>query len=267
MTLVAKIAVAGVVTLLLLGTILFLPIVGEPLISVDSLLWSRERRFSSSAILEQIRDVYELHTVEYVYRMVFPHDFYRPDLSLRAVFDRLAESQGPPEEVLTPRELAFLRAYNLAYETGLPTSAAGDSFVVVTVRVRGGYAAREPGDLKDLFRLEEADAPSSGAGASRDSANRLTPEESRVVVLLPEATVVEVIIEDLGEGNYPYPAAMVDAEEWREISSFVAEEARRRTVEEGILQEAEENARVFLTTLLTEAGFAQIRFESPGKED
>jgi hypothetical protein len=60
---------------------------------------------------------------------------------------------------------------------------------------------------------------------------------------------------------------MVDAEEWREISSFVAEEARRRTVEEGILREAEENARVFLTTLLTEAGFAQIRFALPERKE
>lgn len=263
MKLVVKIAMAATLTLLILGVILFLPIFGEPLISVDSLFWRRQRRFSSREILEQIRDVYELHTVEYVYRMVFPHDFYRADLSLRALFDRLAESQGPPEEELPPRELAFLRAYNLAYETGLPTSPEGDSFVVVTVRVRGGYAAGEPRDLEDLFRLEDANAPDAGESAVPDATGRLTPEESRVVVLLPEAAVVEVIIEDLNRENYPYPAAMVDAEEWREISSFVAEEARRRTVEEGILQEAEENARSFLTTLLAEAGFAEIRFEAP----
>ncbi|MFP4409403.1 MAG: DUF4230 domain-containing protein, partial [Spirochaetaceae bacterium] len=104
-----------------------------------------------------------------------------------------------------------------------------------------------------LFRLEPA------------GAEELRPEKSRVVVTLPEAKVVELIIEDLNRENYPYPAARVDAEEWSAISSFVAEEARRRTVAEGILEEAEENARVFLTALLTEAGFEEIFFESTGE--
>jgi hypothetical protein len=223
------------------------------------LIWERERSFSSREILEQVRDVFELHTVEYVYRMVFPHDFYPEGLSLRNVFDRLAEEQGPPAEVLTPEEHAYLRAYNLAYESGLPTTAEGDSFVVVTVRVRGGYQLEATTDLEELFRLEPAD---------RGVGNRGTPdpEESRVVVLLPRAEVVDLIIEDLNKENYPYPAARVDAEEWSAISSFVAEEARRRTVTDGILKEAEENARVFLTTLLTEAGFEEIFFESaPGE--
>jgi hypothetical protein len=265
MKLLTKLLIPLLLLLLLLGALLFLPIFGDPLVSLDSLLWSREERFSSREIVEQIRDVYELQTVEYVYRMVFPHDFYPEDLSLRAVFDRLAEGQGAPEEVLSPEELAFLRAYNLAYESGLPTTPEGDSFVVVTARVRGGYSAEDPSQLQELFRVEAVTGSDAGEQAPEDES--LTPEESRVVVLLPEAEVVEVLIEDLNRENYPYPAAMVDAEEWREISSFVAEEARRRTVEEGILREAEENARVFLTTLLTEAGFAQIRFALPERKE
>lgn len=263
MKLLTRVAVIAAVSVIVAGALLFLPILGDPLFSVKDLLYQRQEQFSSQEILEQIVDVYELHTVEYVYRMVFPHDFYREGISLRGIFDRLADAQGAPEVVLTPEELAYLRAYNLAFETGLPTSPEGDSFVVVTARVRGGYSATVAREMEELFRLEAAEEAASDAGEPSPDGNGLAPEESRVVVLLPEARIVELIIEDLNRENYPYPAARVDAEEWREISSFVAEEAGRRTIEEGILQEAEENARSFLTALLSEAGFAQIEFASP----
>ncbi len=258
----------GVLLIALLASIfLFAPIFGRPAVDLRRLLWEREQSFSSREILEQVRDVFELLTVEYVYRMVFPHDFYPEGLSLRNVFDRLAEEQGAPAEVLTPEEHAFLRAYNLAYESGLPTTAEGDSFVVVTVRVRGGYELEATTDLGELFRLEPADRGVGNRGTPDPvESGELLPEESRVVVLLPRAKVVDLIIEDLNRENYPYPAARVDAEEWSAISSFVAEEARRRTVTDGILKEAEENARAFLTTLLTEAGFEEIFFESAPEE-
>ncbi|MFP4426661.1 MAG: DUF4230 domain-containing protein [Spirochaetaceae bacterium] len=253
MRLLTKLTGSLLVLTVLGAVFLFAPILGRPLLDPRRLFRERERTFSSREVLDQIRDLFELHTVEYVYRMVFPHDFYPKDLSLGYVFDRLAEEEGSPAEVLTPEEHAYLRAYNLAYESGLPTSAAGDSFVVVTTRVRGGYELDALAGSETLFRLEPA------------GAEELRPEKSRVVVTLPEAKVVELIIEDLNRENYPYPAARVDAEEWSAISSFVAEEARRRTVAEGILEEAEENARAFLTALLTEAGFEEIFFESTGE--
>lgn len=260
MKLLTRIAALSLLIVTVVALFLFTPLFGEPLVDLEELIWNRQRSFSSRQILEQVRDVFELQTVEYVYRMVFPHDFYPQGLSLSTVFDRLAAEQGSPKELLSAEEHAYLRAYNLAYETGLPTSAEGDAFVVVTARVRGGYTLEAAEDLRELFRLELA---STGIGSeTRVNSENLRPEESRVVVFLPEATVVDLVIEDLNRENYPYPPARVDAAEWSAISSFVAEEARRRTVADGILKEAEANARAFLTTLLVEAGFEEISFES-----
>ena len=238
--------------LLVIGGTLFLPIFGNPLISLQGLLRSQVRTFSSREILEEISDVYRLHTVEYVYRMVFPHDFYPPELNLSMVFDSLGRGNGTPEELLTPEELAYLRAYNIAYEAGLPTAPEGDQFVVVTARVRAGYATT-PEDQPDLFRLE----PPADATAP------VTPEETRITVFLPEAEIRGVTIEDLNQENYPYPPARVDAEEWRAISSFVGEQAKARTIRDGILDEAREKAVSFLGGLLEEAGFREVHFETP----
>lgn len=237
--------------LFLAGALLFLPLFGEPLLSLRRLIRSRERTFSSRELLSEINDVLELQTVEYVYRMVFPHDFYTPGITLEAIFDRLASQAGAPQEILTREELAYLEAYNLAWEIGYPTTSDGEAFVVITARVRGGYDLSM--ELEGLLRLEPLD------GAAERS-EELTPEESRVIVSLPPAAVVAVVIEDLNSENYPYPPARVDAEEWRAISSLVRDAASWRSIEAGVLEEAESRARGFLETLLREAGFGEIRF-------
>ncbi|MFP4329905.1 MAG: DUF4230 domain-containing protein [Spirochaetaceae bacterium] len=215
------------------------------------LLIEEERTFSSRELLAEMNDILDLQTVEYVYRMVFPHDFYTPGLTLEGIFDRLAGESGTPEEILTDEELAFLRAYNLAWDIGFPTTPQGESFVVVTARVRAGYDLS--GELEGVFRLEPLDPQTSFPES-------LPPEESRVIVSLPRASVVDVVLEDLSSENYPYPPARVDAQEWREISSLAGEVATRRTIREGILEEAQEQARRFIGALLTEAGFGDIRF-------
>lgn len=252
-------AVLLVLLLLVGGAALLLPIFGEPILSLRDLLFRREERFSSEEILAEIRDLSQLQTVEYVYRMVFPHDFYTEGITLSSILDRLAAGGGSAEEILSQDELLYLRAHNLAAETGLATGPDGDAFVVVTARVRAGYNLDQPGEL---FTLQGAG--SSRAGGGEDAPPPLepgaAPEETRVVVRLPEAEVVRLIIEDLGAAAYPYPEARVDAEEWRAISSFVGGAAELRTVEAGILEEARENTRQFLAGLLEQAGFAEVRF-------
>ena len=255
---------AVAVALLITGALLLLPIFGKPLLSVGELLRNRERRFSSREVLERITDLYELQTVEYVYRMVFPHDCYLPDLSMGAIFDRLGDGEGSAEELLSREELAHLDAHNLAHETGLATSPEGEDFVVVSARVRAGYVLDGTQRLGELFRVE----PLTGdEGSSPTEKEALLPERSRVTCLLPSAEVVSVVIEDLNLDNYPYPSPRVDAEEWRDISLFIRKEARERTVQEGILEDAEGNARDFLEGLLKEAGFAEISFEAADPEE
>ena len=248
-----RLAIILVLLTILAAGVLLLPIAGKPLLRLDTLLRSEKTLFSSREILERITDIHELQTVEYVYSMVFPHDFYPPELSLDDIFDRLAEGGGSAEEILTSEEHAYLRAHDLARETGLPTDRRGDEFVVVTSRVAAGYAADTLTEMDQLLRVEPLDPD--------NDEREVRPEESRVVVSLPPAIIVAVTIEDLNEQNYPYPAAKVDAEEWRAISSFVAEQARSRTVKEGILTKAESNARAFLRRLLEQARFAEIVFE------
>lgn len=258
--------VAGILllTVLLGGGILFLPIFGEPILSLDRLFFQRREKFSSREILTEIGDLSELQTVEYVYRMVFPHDFYAEGLTLSAIFDQLAGRRGTPEEILTEEEQLYLRAHNLAAETGLATDPEGDDFVVLTARVRAGYSLSS---LEGLFAVEplEASPPAAtDAAAPGEPPTPLPdppPEQARVFVRLPEATILELIIEDLGTGIYPYPEARVDAKEWRAISSFIGAAAEQRTTEEGILGDARGKTETFLNELLEQAGFADIRFD------
>ena len=125
--------VAGVTTLAYLG------VIETPIARIASSLGivRSSRVVSSQLLLEQVRDVLSFHTVEYVYRSVFPHDYYPENVTLLEILDRLSNDTATIESLLTPEELRYWEAYNLAADVGLRPGR--DEFVVVTLRVRGGY--------------------------------------------------------------------------------------------------------------------------------
>ncbi|MFO7780370.1 MAG: hypothetical protein R6W94_01950, partial [Spirochaetia bacterium] len=98
-------------------------------------LMSRETRSTSQIILEELRDVYALETVEYIYRTVFPFDYMPETTNLTDILNTLRYNSGPINEVLTEDQQLYFDAFNLADEVGL----AEEEFIVLTVRVYAGF--------------------------------------------------------------------------------------------------------------------------------
>jgi hypothetical protein len=79
-------------------------------------------------------------------------------------------------------------------------------------------------------------------------------------VRIPEAAVTDIVIEDVDPSTYPYPDVGLNAEEWREVAEFVSKHVEARTIDEGILSDARENARELVRSLLISAGIDQVSF-------
>ncbi|MFP4638761.1 MAG: hypothetical protein ACLFM6_10020 [Spirochaetaceae bacterium] len=208
-------------------------VIEEPLHTLARSLGLAERRTyrSSQVILEHLGEVHELDTVAYIHRTVFPFDYDTP------------------------------RARALAEDVGLEA----EEFVVVTVQVTAGY------ELSDIDELhvrpveagpeQEATRPDTAGAESATGAG----EGPGVHVRVPPASVTEVVVEDVDPETYDYPDVAMDAAGWSEVAAFVTEHAETRTVAEGIIEEAEDNARSLVRTLLLQAGFDYVSFAKEAK--
>lgn len=161
---------------------------------------------TSSGILESIRDIARLQTVSGVYHVVFPHDFYLPDLTPSELLRKIA---GGGETSLSPEETLHLEAFTLAQETGLSLSRTDHEFVVISVVVEAGY---------------DLDAPPF-RGLPPEAVFRRSSEGNGEVVqpamYLPDAVILNIRIEDMNRENYTYPSLSLTPDEIRSISTFV----------------------------------------------
>jgi hypothetical protein len=234
-------------------------------LALDLGIVRRERISSSSVLLKELRDIYALNTVEYIYRTVFPYDYMPETTSMDEIMEAIRNGEGPVDRILEPEQRLYFDAHNLAQEVGL----GGDEFIVLTVRAFAGF---------DLDGTAFADAGRDPGGATaepgRDPASRAAPYVSlentedgfRIAhVRIPRAAVTDIIIEDVDPDTYSYPDVGMDAEAWREVAEFVSEHVKERTIEEGILDTAASNARGLVETLLLSAGIDQVSFENEAK--
>jgi hypothetical protein len=255
-------ALAGVSKVILSPLILIVPV----LIAVPGVLFLLGSPFSGFnipefhtqktvshqvAVLTEIRDVFLFHTVEYVYRAVFPHDFMPEGITLKGITNRLMTETGRFEDILSVEEREFLRAYDISTHLGLASRSGSGEFVVVSVIVRAGFCledsvlsipgAASPSELHAVFRIEQG------------------PEKT-AHIRIPPARVTEVIVEDIEPSTYRFPDVSISPRGWQEISAFVSERVTQRTIENGILKTAEENGQEFAKSLLLAAGYDRVEF-------
>lgn len=222
-----------------------LELIENPLRSVAEELGliNRTKLAASAVLLEELRSIYRLNTVEYIYRTVFPFDYMPETTDYADIMESIRTSSGPANEALTDDQRMYLDALNIAEEVGL----GEEEFLVLTVRVAAGF---------DLEGTVQEGTPHGGATISRDDeTGRRTARVS-----IPPAAVTDVVIEDVDPQTYSYPDVGMDAEQWREVAGFVAEYIEARTVEEGILEAAGENARELTRNLLIAAGIDHVTF-------
>ncbi|NBF40506.1 MAG: DUF4230 domain-containing protein [Spirochaetes bacterium] len=246
---------AALVVAVLIALVRF-EILDAPLrrLAEDLGLMSRETRSTSQIILEELREVYALETVEYIYRTVFPFDYMPETTDLTDILNTLRYNSGPIDEVLTDDQQLYFDAFNLADEVGL----AEEEFIVLTVRVYAGF------DLAGTPLAAGGGAPAP----EPDVVTVDTDEESgrrQARIGMPPAEVTDILIEDVDPSTYHYPDVGLDAEGWRKVAAFVSEHVEARTIEEGILEDARRNARDLVRSLLLSAGIDQISFENEPK--
>lgn len=181
---------------------------------------------SEEIILEQVKTISVLESTEFLYQFVFPYDFLPDQKTITLI------GQGRfPLNNLPPLQQ---RAYRIAERAGL-TGGLTPSFVVITSIVRAGI---------DFL---------SSAPVTVERSEDL----STVLLSIPQPDITRVIIEDIDE-NYAYPRISVDAEEWKEISEFVREQARSQSLDDGIVTRSMETLKKSLSTVLHISGFQTV---------
>ncbi|MFP4267637.1 MAG: DUF4230 domain-containing protein [Spirochaetaceae bacterium] len=244
-TLIAGIAAAGAS---------LIPGFSIPLLPEFS-LGTKKTTSESRSLLREVRPVFLFSTVEYTYRTVFPYDFFPADTDYNRLhsLSRSAEEleDGEPEK---PEGAEEVELYRLCLEMGMDVGPESRDFAVITTRIKAG------------FNLEESPwDPASGADSTEQPPIRIITErrsgKKSVVVSLPETEITEFILQDETSEEYNYPDLEVTASEWRGITRYVESRIRPRVIEEGILKRAEERARSYIRSLLSEGGYEEIVFE------
>lgn len=220
----------------------------------------RERRSGHELLLTEVHDLYRIHTVEYIYRSVFPYDYMPPQISLSSILRSIRSGSGHISEILSDEEQLYLDAYNISLDAGLRTDAAAAEFVVVTVVVRAGF------DLSDTVyarpHLATPEQTAAVFSVEEQAATATTPAVRTALMVTPPALVTELRVEDVDPQRYPYPDIALDPAGWRRIAEFVRQQALSRTIADGLLLSAEQNSHRLLRELLLQAGYNEVELRT-----
>jgi hypothetical protein len=216
-----------------------------PDLSGLSQLFGGERTVvASSALLEQVRDLYRLNTVEYVHKAVFPHDFLPLSVDPQALSRKLAAARTQESVPLTAAEYEYLETGSLADEIGLSPEKNPTGFLIVTVTAQAGFELESfftgRGENEPFLRVEQ------------------TGRERTVYIDLPDPAITSLVIDDPSSGEYRYPDVRITPSQWRKLAAFVTRRVRPKLLEEGILIDAEEQGRRAVTAFLEQAGFDRV---------
>lgn len=181
----------------------------------------------SASILERVETLAQLETTEFFYQFVFPYDFNLDDRTMLLI------EQGSLNLHELPQESQA--AYTLSAETGL-RKGGKTSFIVLGMRIRAGIS------LDNTQPRIEALSNNS------------------LRIHLPYPQIQSIVALDIQQ-PYNYPAAPLDANGLRTVSSFVKKHAASKAIVDGILEESTESLRSFLTELLSSLGISDITIE------
>jgi hypothetical protein len=239
--------VVPLLILVVLGALFLL--LAKPLfdLDLDLHLVERETTNVSVSILKEVRDIFAINTVEYVYKSVFPHDFVPSDYDWQGLLDKKQQGQA-----LTGEELHYFSLYTLCRDIGIDLREESYTFVVVTSIITAGY------DLGDTAYTTENDQ------SQLEEYIRISEDRTTIYIKPPEATIVDFVIEDSSSKEYGYPDIAVQPHEWKRISSFVGRKVQEKVIEENILETAGERGKQFLREILLDAGFQSVVFIEEG---
>lgn len=229
-------------------------------------LVKREKRSVSDIVLTETREVFSLATVEYIHKSVFPFDFIEGDGPWEEVLGPIIEKRRAGEQ-LGPGEERNLALYLFSLDLGLRPDPPDYDFVVVTSIIRAGYdveklfpVQEEKAEEKTEEKPEEKDTTNQSDATGDSSIFSYNEEKDILSLSLPKPEILFFSIEDVTSETYGYPDIAITPEHWRELTDFIREDVKYHLEMEDILDRAEKNTKQFLETVLTGAGFKDIRF-------
>lgn len=281
-----------ILTAVLVAAILFLPIFGKPLIQ----LTATEEQDASEIVLLETKDLFQLSSVEYVHKAVFPFDFIEPGLSYTAVFDKLetAAKKYADEDLSATQQLAkalrenmssaeqlFLLTANLANQSGLHTSGLTEptehwatkkkfDFLVATIVVSAGFdlSGTPFAEHVETSGIAPSDAPQPKSESSLNVSDWISINDEVIEsdgkkgktlrIRLPPVRITKVEIEDPIRDQYPFPDIDLKPEGWRKIANFIHDRAIDEAISNGVLDAARQNAAEFFKSFFSQAGYDQV---------
>ena len=220
-------------------------ITAKPVFNIDLSQRIRDKRktSSSSAVLEEVRDVFLFQTVEYVYKTVFPYDFMPEDYDWGALLDKANFNQP-----MTPEEHEYLDFFFFCKELGINLKSNRNDFAVITALVRGG------------FNLEGTIYESPDTVENIDEYVWVDQETQTLYLTLPDPVISEFIIEDPTTSTYFYPDLGISPENWKRLVEFTSARIEEQVLAEGILEHARRRGKNFLEALLLQTELKKIEF-------
>ena len=243
-----RLSILGIVAaaLMITAAVTLFPMLG---LSLQVPFTSRTLISESEILLQEVRPLFHLSTVEYTYKSVFPHDFIPQNSDPQRAYSRRQQGQE-----LTSRAKEAADLYSICLSAGIRLDSRSTDFVVLTSHVKGGY------NLESSPNSSNQSNNQSSKEAASNLQVHLNPSLKTAELKLPQPLITEFVIQDETSEYYQYPDIQVDAAQWKAISGYVEEKIRSRVLEEGILEQTEKNMQNLLVRLLKSAGWEQIVF-------
>lgn len=223
----SKILIIAVLIIVLLITVYFFPGLNIKLPFIYN-----TKITSTEVILREINKVSTLSTVEYIYKSVFPFDFFDQNTDWRQLVSKRTNSK-----FLTVLEKDQLWLFDQCKSIGIDLEYDIYDFVVITSVVEAGL------NLEDVINPDD-----------------ITIDGKTISLRMPKTIITKFTIEDSESAKYNYPDLDVDPIHWMQITSYVEEKIRAKVLEDGILKNAETRGNDFIKSLLLESGWENIVF-------
>ncbi len=201
-------------------------------LKLDIHLSSKKTVSESESILTDIRKIFMFSTVEYVYKSVFPFDFYDEGTNWYTLLNKRNRGKN-----LTSGERDALSLYDICSSAGISLTGKNYQFLVVTSLIKAGLPSPQ--------------------SITQDS---ISIEGKNITVHLPKPAITAFIIEDPDSSTYQYPDMDVDPLHWKMIARYVKIHVEKEVLDKGILNEADSRLKNFISSFLHEAGFRSVTF-------
>jgi len=234
------------VLVLLLAVVFAFLLTADPLFNLDFGIIRTERSAVSVALLAEVRDIFALNTIEFIYKSVFPHDFIPDDIDWGRLLMKRREGI-----LLSEQDRINLEIYDLCRKLGISADRDAYDFVVVTSIVKGGF------DLAGTVYENPEKHPELVSSAVT------VTEDHAIILRLPEPVITDFIIEDSSSTSYTYPDLDIDPEEWKMLTGFIRDRIETVVRSEGILDMASQRGEEFIEGMLEDAGYSEVKFTKP----